>query len=277
VLATKPFLDNNLETPKGQVSSPARGDYRQCLVLQGLPCGGRSCRKCLTGVYQEADSPLYLSNYHKSAECKVHKQNRFLVKAFRGVECGSSKGFRFRWFVLTESDEAILDGIEFAPEFHRLITWLRYSCPDFQYILVEHMQGEVSKVNHWWRRNWHILSYGTDKLPVLAIREYWLSHFKSTITGLAEIRNIKQAVMYVSGYLSADSRFVKSSSSFGWIYRGWQKDSLVHKRNFGEYLSPDLVVKLSHLKGADLAAARECVRETGFLTLAECFSSSCEV
>lgn len=247
-----------------------------CQALTTSPCG-RSCRKCLSGFYdKEPSKSLYLSNYHGFAENKEHKQKRFVLQAFRGVACGIERESRFRWFVLTESDEAISQGIKFGTEFHKFITWLRYRCPDFQYILVEHCQG-ISPVNHWFRRNWHILSYGSDRLPVLACRDYWLEHYKSTVTGMAEVRDIKRAVYYIAGYLSASGKFVRYRSSHGWVYRGWVGDNLRHKKRFGEYLPEMVLVQLSRMSKFERSFSRICLRETGYLSLDECFASSCVV
>jgi len=171
-----------------------------------------------------------------------------MIRAFRGVDCGLAKGFRFRWFVLTESPEAIRTGIDFGVEFHRFLVWLRYWCPDFQYIVVEHRQGDKQ------RRNWHVLSYGSDKLPVLAMRDYWLKHFKSTVTGMAEVRDTERAVLYLASYLGSGKKFVRSWQSQGWVFRGWIGWSKWYRRRFSrnlEYPSPRALVSLSLMSAAE--------------------------
>jgi hypothetical protein len=214
-------------------------------------------------------APLLVPNGCKSqtdvnAELN-RKRARFLVRALRGVACGISKGFRFRWFVLTESDEAIADSLDFGKEFNRFRTWLKkQKCKDFQYIRVEHRQGDRK------RRNWHILSYGSDKLPVTEIREYWESHFKSTVTGMAEVKDIDKAVKYLAGYLSSREKFVRCRMSQGWVYPGWVEDTKLFKKRYGGYLSSDVLCELSWLPKSKRDAEIEMLLETGYRDLDEC-------
>ena len=149
-----------------------------------------------------------------------------------------AKSMRFRWFVLTESDEAIADRMEFDHEFNKFVVWLRYWCPDFQYMVVEHCPKGV-------RRDRHVISYGSDKLPVAKMRAWWLAHYKSTITGMAEIRNIRNAIYYLCGYLSQDEKYVRSWCSSGWVYRGWIKDSKLYKSVNGRYPRESDLVELA--------------------------------
>jgi hypothetical protein len=168
-----------------------------------------------------------------------YKRRYFCLKAFNGVSCGQAKGYRFRWFTLTESDEAIDSKKQFGKEFHGFIRWLRYYCPDFQYLVVEHRQGDLK------RRNWHIVSYGSDKLPVAEMREYWIKHFKSTLTGMSEIRNIRKAILYLAGYLSDKEKFIRSYNSQGWVYPAWVGVSKTSKKEWGIYPTRDNNIDLS--------------------------------
>lgn len=183
-------------------------------------------------------SSLYLSIGSQSGEKYKHLASRFMARGFRGVAVGTAKGFRFRWFVLTESEEAVASGLEFGKAFHKLIRWLRYYCPDFQYIIVEHKKP---------RRHWHLVTYGSDKLPCQAIREYWLSHYQSTITGMAEIRSIEKAMYYVAGYLKKGGKLARSWSSAGWVFRGWIGFTAEYKHAFGHFPSTELLVRLAKL------------------------------
>lgn len=193
-----------------------------------------------------------------------HKIGRFMVRAFRGVSCGIAKGYRFRWFVLTESDMAIALGIEFGAEFHRFMTWLRKLCPDVQYLVVEHRQGDKL------RRNWHVLCYGSDKLPVLAIRQYWLEHFKSTVTGMAEVRDVGKAIQYLAGYLSDREKFVRAWCSQGWVFRGWIGMSKQYHRSYSDYPSVADLTALSLMSPSNRAGALDWLLNTGYMTEAEC-------
>ena len=208
------------------------------VVCQEANSGDRSA----DGAAEEGCGPLYLSNGEQSAEKWRRKVGKFYVRAYRGTACGVAKRYRFRWFTLTESDEAIEVGIDFGKEFHRFITWLRYRCKDFQYLVVVHRQGDK------WRRNFHVLSYGSDKLPVDAMREYWKRRYMSTVSGLQEIRNIESAVKYLVKYVSDDEKYVRSWTSQGWVFRGWLSWSRWWRKNWsrdGSYPSQEALAALS--------------------------------
>jgi len=244
------------------------------VVSSLVPYDGSLCRGCQWAVFVPDVSPLLVIHGVQSAtfeEIFSRKRRRFYVRSFRGAMCGIGKGYRFRWFVLTESDAALESRIDFGVEFHRFTTWLRkVHCQDFQYEVVEHRQGIVSKVTKQRRRNWHILSYGSDRLPVKDIREYWLSHFKSTVTGMAEVREIDKAIYYLSKYLSGNESFIRSWTSHGWVYRGWIGDSRKFKGRFGEYPDEEIIRKLSLMSPGEREYARLCLEETGYLSLSEC-------
>jgi hypothetical protein len=188
-----------------------------------------------------------------------------MVRAFRGVACALAKGYWLRWFTLTESDEAIAAGIDFAREFKHFRDWLRkVHCPDFQFIIIEHRQGDKQ------RRNWHVLCYGSDKLPVLMIREYWLSHFKSTVTGMARVADPDKAVKYLAGYLADPDKFVRAWSSQGWVFRGWIGASREYHRRYGDYPLSAVLVTLSLMSPCDREYRLGFLLETGFLNEDEC-------
>lgn len=231
--------------------------------VQGRLCSipvGRSCYKCRKGGY----APLLVPNGYKSGEYSNASNNRrrarFVVRAFRGVSCGLSRGYRFRWFVLTESDESIASGINFGREFHHFVRWLCYSCPDFQYICVEHRQGNKL------RRNWHILSYGSDMLPVRAIRSYWLSHFKSTVTGMSEVKDIGKAIKYLVGYLLSGDKFVRSFQSQGWVFRGWVGFSKSFKKQYESYPKSGLLATLALMSPVARSSELIWLFKTGFVS-----------
>ena len=113
-----------------------------------IPYDGSLCGGCEWSNFFPGDfAPLLVPPSVQSAENKRYKKRRFLLRAFRGVACGRTQGYRFRWFVLTESDTAIALNINFGKEFHLFLTWLRYYCPDFAYIVVEHRQGNKKRRN----------------------------------------------------------------------------------------------------------------------------------
>lgn len=244
------------------------------VVSSLVPYDGSLCSGCQWAVFVPVIPPLLVIHGVQSAtleEIFSRKRRRFYVRSFRGAMCGIAKGYRFRWFVLTESDIALERKIDFGIEFHRFTTWLRkVHCQDFQYEVVEHRQGIVSKVTKQRRRNWHILSYGSDRLPVRDIRDYWLSHYKSTVTGMAEVREIDKAIYYLSKYLSGSESFIRSWTSQGWVYRGWIGDSKKFRGRFGEYPCEEIIRKLSLMSPCEREYARLCLEETGYLSLSEC-------
>ena len=225
-----------------------------------IPYDGSFCRGCQwANWFIDDNSPLLVPYSVKSQENNYHKRKRFLVRAFSGVMCGVNKGYRFRWFVLTESDLAIEQGIDFGKEFNKFIVWLRYWCPDFAYVVVEHRQGDKR------RRNWHILSYGSDKLPVLKIRQYWLKHFKSTVTGMAEVKDIRKSVYYLCKYLRGEG-FVRSWCSQNWVFKGWLGVSKRYKAQYGHYPYGITIEKLSAMSKLERSYALVWLLETGYIS-----------
>lgn len=200
---------------------------------------------------------LYLSNSSQNAENQSRKCSRFLVRAFRGVGVGVARGFRFRWFVLTESNEAIEAGLDFGKAFHKLVTWLRYQCPDFQYVAVEHWTP---------RRHWHLITYGSDKLPCMAIRSWWLSHYLSTISGMAEVRSVEKAMYYVCGYLRRGGKLTRSWCSRGWVFSGWLGFSKEYFARYGEYPAGEIFTELALSNKAKRDYEVEWLRETGYMS-----------
>jgi hypothetical protein len=189
-----------------------------------------------------------------------HKIGRFFIRAVRGVACGYEKGMRFRWFTFTESDKAIENNIDFGKAFHKFITRLRYHCPDFQYIVIEHRQGDML------RRNWHVLSYGSDKFPLDDMDAWWKANFKSMITGMEEIRNINQALKYVAGYLAEPEKFIRSFFSQGWVFSGWVGISWHYRKKYGEYLSEKDLKELSLMSPDQRKYELEWLINTGYLS-----------
>ena len=238
-----PHLCREADAPSGaQGQSPARPE------AGGMGGGAHLCSSHIVRKDEENENQSGSSDF-----TRYHRRARWVVRCHRGVAVGLARGFRFRWFVLTESDEAIALGLEFGREFHRFLVWLRYSCSDFQYTIVEHRQGKPSKVSGSQRRNWHVLSYGSDRLPIGKIERYWQSHFKSKVTGMAEVKDIRKAVNYLGGYLSGESKFVRAWSSKGWVFDGWLSVSREWKRQYGVYPEEDGLVALALLSPAERA------------------------
>jgi len=218
-------------------------------VSQGSPSLSDAVKDWLNSLYSSISS--------QNEEKQGSRQRRFLMRAFRGVSVGIARGYRFRWFVLTESNEAIAAGKDFGREFHRFLVWLRYYCPDFQYIVVEHRLP---------RRHWHILSYGTDKLPVDAMREYWRGHFLSTVTGMQEIREIDKAIYYVAGYLKRGGKLTRCWCSRGWVFPGWLGFSREYHARYGQYPRGELLVELALLDVHGRDYEKMFLLESGYMS-----------
>jgi hypothetical protein len=240
-------------------------DY-SCRIKHKYLCSpgylGELCHGCKWAVLQWL--PFTCPYCCQSPEKIKHKQGRFYVRALRGVTCGIIKGYRFRWFVLTESDEALLAGLDFGNAWNKLVTLIRYYCPDFQYCIVEHHQGAVSVVTGKQRLNRHILSYGSDKLPLALMKANWLKNYKSSVTGMEEIRHISKAVKYLAGYLGRGEKFVRSWHSQGWVFPGWVGFNRSYHRQYGEYITAEVLSSLSLLKSSAREYELEYLKNTGF-------------
>ena len=244
------YDDNLVSESCQELSTAVPGDQ-----LAGPEDGGLCSAPTLNDAVRAWLSFFTRLNSSQTQEKLRRKQARFLLRAFRGVAVGLAKGYRFRWFVLTESDEAISAGKRFGSEFNRFITWLRYHCPDFQYIVVEH---------GFPRRHWHILSYGSDWLPVRLMRDYWRGHYLSTVTGMAEVLNIEKAIYYVAGYLKRGDKFVRCWSSSGWVFRGWLGFGREYRAVYGEYPSASVVNGLALMVKAVRDYEKMWLLETGY-------------
>ena len=231
-------------------------------LKQGLqPLGpGWSCKSCADLLYlfpPDAQSGE-ISRYRR-----IGKSRRFYKLAEAGICCGLLKGYRFRWFVLSESDLALEQGLSFGAEFHNFRRWLSYYCSDFQYIVTQHHQGLPSKVTGRQRSNYHILSYGSDRLPVLEMRDYWLSHYSSTVTGLAEVKDIKHVHGYLSDYLAKDEKFVRTFQSQGWVFPGWIGWTKAYHGRHGIWLRPSVLARLVTLSPRDRLLAQAYMMDNG--------------
>lgn len=175
---------------------------------------------------------------------KKFQIKRYMFRAYTGVECGLSKNHRFRSFILSESNEIIDSGDDFGKAFHLFMTWLRYTCKDFQYIAVEHRQGDK------WRRNWHVLSYGSDKLPMKKMDYHWQKVYGSWMETIKEVKDFGDNIMYSAGYLKSSGKgdkFERAWCSHGWIFPGWfQWSKRCHKR-WGTHPPAEKLVKLSNM------------------------------
>jgi len=65
---------------------------------------------------------------------------------------------------------------------------------------------------------------------------------------MAEVKDIRKAVLYLAGYLGSGDKFVRSWCSQGWVFRSWIGWSKWYRWNFSrgrEYPSAEALVSLS--------------------------------
>lgn len=170
---------------------------------------------------------------------RERKTARFFVKARVGILVGIAKGKRFRWWVLTESNESIETGMSFAHSWSMMRKWLARLDDSLEFCLVEHIQGDKK------RKNRHVLTYGDNKLPVNKMRDYWQGHFLSTVTGLAEVKNPFKSASYLAGYLGGEDKFVKARFSQNWVFPYWWEFGRFYKKEMGIYVPDEELVRLS--------------------------------
>jgi len=170
---------------------------------------------------------------------RERKAARFFVKARVGIMVGLAKIKRFRWWTLTESNESIEAGMNFSHSWSMMRKWLARLDEQLEYCLVEHIQGDRK------RRNWHVLTYGDSRLPVNDMREYWKSHYLSTITGLQEVKNPFRSASYLAGYLGKDDKFVKARFSQNWVFPYYWEFSRFYKKEQGIYVPDNELVRMS--------------------------------
>ena len=176
-------------------------NQRDCLHC----LGGRVCRKCIEGVYDaEPGRSLYSFNIHASREKSRFKAMRIREDLMIMAMVAFSKGLRVRCFTMTLSLEAQMSGVTrgmFGHEWGKFVRWLRYYCPDFAYYVVPQSHGG-SRPSGYANDHWHVISTGSDKLPVVAMATWWRNHFAgSTISGMKEVRDTRGAAWYFSNYI----------------------------------------------------------------------------
>ena len=193
--------------------------------------------------YQEEaeDISFTCPNTHESDRdwVRERKAARFFVKARIGILVGIEKGKRFRWWTLTESNESIEAGMNFSHSWSMMGKWLSRLDEQLEYCLVEHIQGDRK------RRNWHVLTYGDNRLPVNEMRNYWKSHFLSTVTGLQEVKYPLKSAAYLAGYLGRDDKFQKARFSQNWVFPYWWEFGRFYKKENGLYVPDEELVRLA--------------------------------
>lgn len=170
------------------------------------------------------------------------RARRFFIKAKTGIAVALACGYLLRWWVFTESDEAIKAGKKFWFEMRMARQMLRRKYGnEVQMIVVEHRQGfsedwiGVLRGGDCQRHNFHVIEYGVGKLDYNELSDFWKRQYLSTMTGLELIRSPLDAVNYLSGYLTEPEKFVKARFTHGWVFPHWWE----YGKYYRKYLSVD--------------------------------------
>lgn len=167
------------------------------------------------------------------------KVKRFYIRCREGVRIAQKRGYLVRTFVLTESDYAIGMNLSWSKAVHRFGEKLRYDYGrDVGLLWIEHLQGD--KV----RRNRHIVEWGSAKLDLEDLNDYWLKVYGSLITwrkskyGGMQVGSAEKCARYLSKYVSGEG-FVRARFSNNWVFKGWFEYGKWCRKSFGVYPSVD--------------------------------------
>jgi hypothetical protein len=83
------------------------------------------------------------------------------------------------------------------------------------------------------------------------MRDYWLEHYLSTVSGMKRQLYPRKAVDYLAGYLSDSEKFQRCRMSHGWVFPGWVGFSRQYRMAHGMYMSEDDLAWLSTLSPGD--------------------------
>jgi hypothetical protein len=170
-----------------------------------------------------------------------YRARRFRQRFYTGFDV--HEGEVARWFVLTESDEAIAKGLDLVQKFNELVRYLRRHYGHFEYCWVRHRQGDKKRINL------HVVYFGTY-IPQQIIEDWWWKNYASHRSKMGRVYNVKRQAWYLSGYLSGEG-FERYHFSGGWVFPGWIGYSQWLRREFGSYPPRELLVKLGRMSKAE--------------------------
>lgn len=193
----------------------------------------------------EDDSPTGLV-YRASdvSQQRKHKACRFMQRFYTGFDVHA--GETARWFVLTESDEAIEKGLDIIQKFNELVRYLRRHYGLFEYCSVRHRQGDKKRINL------HVVYFG-EYIPQQVLEDWWWKNYASHRSKMGVVRNVKRQAWYLCKYLSRDD-FERYHFSQDWVFKGWIGFSKWFKKEFGQYPERDRIIKLARMD-------KECRKE----------------
>jgi hypothetical protein len=150
-----------------------------------------------------------------------------------------------RWFVLTESDEAIAQGLGVIQKFNELVRYLRRHYGSFEYCCVRHRQGDKKRINV------HVVYFGSY-VPQQVIEDWWWKNYASHRSRMGAVRNVKRQAWYLSKYLSKGD-FERYHFSSKWVFPGWIGFSGWFRGEFPVYPPREMLVGLANMSKTERA------------------------
>ncbi len=178
-------------------------------------------------VYRALDVSQPIKEYYRG--------NRFRQRFYTGFDVHA--GEIARWFVLTESDEAVARGLDLTQKFNELVRYLRRHYGEFEYCCVRHRQGDKKRINL------HVVYFG-KYIPQQVIEDWWWKNYASHRSKMGRVYNVKRQAWYLCKYLNSED-FERYHFSIGWVFPGWIGFSKWIKKEFGSYPPPEMLVELA--------------------------------
>ena len=170
-----------------------------------------------------------------------YRARRFRQRFYTGFDVHD--GETARWFVLTESDEAIAKGLDVIQKFNELVRYLRRRYGSFEYCCVRHRQGDMRRINL------HVVYFG-PYIPQQVIEDWWWKNYASHRSKMGVVKNVERQAWYLSKYLSKED-FERYYFSGGWVFPGWIGFSQWFKKEFGVYPPREMLINLAKISRAE--------------------------
>jgi len=170
-----------------------------------------------------------------------YRARRFRQRLYAGFD--AHRGETARSFVLTESDEAIDEGLDIIQKFNELVRYLRRHYGEFEYGCVRHRQGDKKRINL------HVVYFGSY-IPQQVIEDWWWKNYASHRSKMGKVNNVKGQAWYLSKYLSGED-FERYHFSKGWVFPGWISFSQWIKKEFGAYPPREMLIGLGRMSKAE--------------------------
>ena len=166
-----------------------------------------------------------------------YRARRFRQRFYAGFD--AHEGETARYFVLTESDEAIAKGLDITQKLNEMFRYLRRHYGRIDYCCVRHRQGDKKRVNL------HIVYFG-QYIPQQVIEDWWWKNYASHRSKMGKVYNVKGQAWYLSKYLSGED-FERYYFSEGWVFPGWIGFSKWFNKEFGIYPPKQMLVELAKM------------------------------